>query len=357
MKLTKKLLTPAKFGLNTMKPMKSDEIVNAVIRKLISLDITPATKDAMKHMLKSSEEGIPKFDADFTGLTGADVGILTSDFGEICGAVYMLNSNMGYTAAKFPTSEAQRLVDYFLVKNRMDEGFSAKAGQGGAPAINVLEKKLQEIDMKSLSNNHKKALKTLQIISKETIYDGSLVAAEFLKLPGYDALLKILKRRELKTGYSAGIPQIQHLLNAIDSVGSYEKCLKQFDSFMKASDFRVGKDEKMISVFSGKASSRYKKWGLLHFPITSQVMSWLNDKNNKATEVLTMAANSLSVNQIYLDSEPNVTGNQKWFRGTLKYTVKTFSDAEFKFHSPSSTPNPVGNRIGIKMIKTPKKSS
>ena len=36
----------------------------------------------------------------------------------------------------------------------------------------------------------------------------------------------------------------------------------------------------------------------------------------------------------------------------LKYTVKTFSDGEFIFQSPSSTPYPVNNRIGFKMKKT-----
>jgi hypothetical protein len=71
-------------------------------------------------------------------------------------------------------------------------------------------------------------------------------------------------------------------------------------------------------------------------------MGWLNDPNNGAREVLTMAARTLTVNQIYLDYKA----------GNLAYTVHTFSDADFKFHSPSSTPNPVGNRIGMKMIKT-----
>jgi hypothetical protein len=81
------------------------------------------------------------------------------------------------------------------------------------------------------------------------------------------------------------------------------------------------------------------------------MMSWLNDPKNGATELLTMAARTLTVNQIYLDHVPQIGGPTKWKNGDLKYITKTFSGSNFKFHSPSSTPNPVGNRIGMKMIK------
>jgi hypothetical protein len=80
-------------------------------------------------------------------------------------------------------------------------------------------------------------------------------------------------------------------------------------------------------------------------------MSWLNNPANGATEILTLAARTLTVNQIYLDHTPPISGPAKWKSGNLNYIIKTFSDASFKFHSPSSTPNPVGNRIGMKMIK------
>lgn len=354
--MKKKLLTPAKFGLNTMKPLSSKSIATTVLGKLNKLDLTPAARNACKHMLQNSISGKETFKSEFSGLTGADIGVLTSDFGEVTGAVYMLNSGKGYTAAKFPTSEAQRLVDYYLVKDGIDEKFSAKAGQGGAPSINALEQTLNSMNPRSLTRKQQKALKVLQIINEQSIYDGVLMAAEYLDLPGYKALISLMKEKKLKTGYSngSGIPKIENLMQAIDSCGKFDACMKEFKPLFEAAEFQLGGDageKKMRSVFAGTAGTRYKKWGLLHFPITSQVMGWLNDPANGATEILTLAARTLTVNQIYLDHTPAISGPVKWKSGNLNYIIKTFSNANFKFHSPSSTPNPVGNRIGMKMIK------
>jgi len=354
MSIKKKLLTPAKFGLNTMKPLSSSAIISSVKNKINSLPISPAAKNACRDMISKSASGKQSFPSDFSGLTGADIGVLTSDFGEVTGAIYMLNSGKGYEFAKFPTSEAQRLVDYYLVKDNIDEKFSAKAGVGGAPSITALEKALNGMDVAKLSKKHKTALKVLQIINKESVYSGVLIAAEYLKLPGYNELIKIMKRKDLKTGYSGGVPTQENLIRAIDSCGKFDNCMKEFRSLFKAANFELGGqagEAKMRSVFAGTAGTRYKKWGLIHFPITSEMMSWLNDPSNGATEILTMAARTLSVNQIYLDHFPQISGPVKWKSGDLKYIIKTFSDSNFKFHSPSSTPNPVGNRIGMKMIK------
>ena len=354
MAIKKKLLTPAKFGLNTMKPLTSAEIATRVKKQINSLPISPAAKIACRELVNNSLLGKSSFDAKFNGLTGADIGIITSDFGEVTGAIYMLNSGSGYTAAKFPISEAERLVDYYLVKDNVDVKFSAKAGVGGAPSITALEETLKTMSLDGLSRKQQKALKVLQIINSESVYSGVLSAASYLKLPGYDALINTVKRKDLKTGYMTGIPQVEHLNRAIDACGSFKSCMKQFKPLFEAADFQLGGttgENKMKSVFTGTAGTRYKKWGLLHFPITSEVMAWLNNTTNGATEVLTLAARTLSVNQIYLDHVPTISGPTKWKSGELKYIVKTFSDANFKFHSPSSTPNPVGNRIGMKMIK------
>ena len=353
MELTKKLLTPVKFGLNTMKPMDSAAIVRIVTAKTKSLKLAPKIKNAMMHMLENSAAGASSFASDFSGLTGADIGILTSDFGEVTGAVYMLNAGKGYTAAKFPKSEAQSLVDYYLVnEDKFDEPFSAKAGKGGAPSIAAIEDILVKYSVNGVLNKRfTQAVKTIQIINKNSIFDGVLMAAADLKLPGYMALIDILRDKKLNTGYTSGIPKLEHLTKAIDAVGSFDACMKRFKPLFSAADFQLGNERKMREVFAGNAGSRYKKWGLLHFPITSEMMSWLNNPKNKAIDLLTFAARGLSVDQIYLDHTPELNGQAKWKSGKLKYTIKDFSTADFYFRSPSSTPNPVGNRIGFTMKK------
>jgi hypothetical protein len=354
MSIKKKFLTPSKFGLNTMKPLSSDQIVRTVMRKLDALDLKPVVREACKQIIKECEKGISSFPAPFEGLSGSDIGIITSDFGEVAGAVYMLNANKGFDKAKFPISEAERLVDYYLVQNNVDIKVSAKAGVGGAPSISAVEETLKNIDPNALSLKQKKALQVLNIIIKGTVYSSPLEAAEYLDLSGYKKLTQILKNKNLKSGYSNGIPKIENLSKAIESVGGFDACMKEFAPLFAAADFKLGGsagETKMKSVFAGTSGTRYKKWGLMHFPITSEVMRWLNDDANGATEVLTIAAKTISVTQIYLDHTPKVTGTTKWKSGNLTFKTVVFSEARFKFHSPSSTPNPVGNRIGMKMIK------
>jgi hypothetical protein len=348
MTIKKKLLTPSKFNLNTMKPMTSAQIEAAVTKRIKTLDLTPAAKAACNYIITQSIAGKQSFPGKFEGLTQQDIGVITSDFGEVAGALYMLNSKQKYTHAKFPIDENERLVDYYLVRDGIDEKISAKAGEGGAPAITAVEKALDDMDPKALTPKLKKALHVLQLISKGTVYGGVLQVAQYLKMPGYLALVSLLTKKELKTGYTntTKIPDQEYLIKAVDAMGSFDSAMKICKPLFAAANFTLGGADKMKSVFAGTASSRYKKWGMVHFPITSEVMGWLNDTNNGATEILTMAARTLTVNQIYLDYK----------NGNLTYTVHTFSDADFKFHSPSSTPNPVGNRIGMKMIKSAAKS-
>jgi len=348
MTIKKKLLTPSKFNLNTMEPLTSAQIQAVVSKRIKTLDLTPAAKEACQYIIKQSVSGSKSFAANFPGLTAQDMGVITSDFGEVSGSLYMLNSKQGYTHAKFPTDENQRLVDYYLVRDGIDEKVSAKAGAGGAPAITAVEKAFNDMDETKLSAKNKKALKVLQMISKGTLYGGVLEVAKFLKLPGYTALVAIVSKPSLKTGYTGGgIPPQDSLIKASDNIGSFANAMKQFKPLFTAAKFEIGGMDKMESVFAGTAGSRYKKWGILHFPITSEVMGWLNDTKNGATDILTMAARTLTVNQIYLDYKSNM----------LTYSIHTFSDADFKFHSPSGTPNPVGNRIGMKMIKTSTKTT
>lgn len=356
MAIMQKLLTPSKFGLNTMKRLTSDDICVVVSKGLTNLvtnkRLTPAAKAACEYIIEKSISGSNSFTANFPKVTPQDMGVITSDFGEVSGSLYMLNSKKGYTHAKFPISENQRLVDYYLVKDDIDEMVSAKQGAGGAPAITAVEKAFNAMDPNTLSEENKKALKVLQMISKGTLYGGVLEVAKYLELPGYMALIAIVSKPSLRTGYTgSGIPTQESLIEASDNVGGFVDAMKKFKPLFTAAKFEIGSMDKMKSVFAGTAGSRYKRWGILHFPITSEVMSWLNDTNNGATDILTIAARTFIINQIYLDYKfkkqtPNFT---------FTYTTYMFSNASFKFHSPSSTPNPVGNRIGMKMIKAPLK--
>jgi hypothetical protein len=64
-----------------------------------------------------------------------------------------------------------------------------------------------------------------------------------------------------------------------------------------------------------------------------------------------MAARLKDIDQVYLDR----LGSDKSPRG-FKFSVVSFSDAKFKFESPSSSVYPTNNRIGFKLIKSSHKT-
>lgn len=357
MQVTDKQLVPNKFGLDDT-PIELASLVKKVTAKLDILkkqkEITPAVYDACLYLIDNSAKGSSRFSAQYTGLTEKEYLIILKDFGEISGAIYMLKHGPDYRAVKFPTAANERLIDYTLVKtDGFEEKFSAKQGEGGKPSVTSVMPIISELEKSNkLSPRLKKAAQVLMHISTEEkngLYFGPLRAAVFLKLPGYIELLNLLKTLKVSnqtTLSQATIPSPDDLLDAVNRCGTYKSCLEKMDKFFVASGYKANLNEAVTKrLIETPREGKEKKWGILHYPVTAELVKWLNDPSNGATELLTQAANSLTVTQIYLD-----------LRGSnLEYTVKGFSDAQFEFGSPSSAPRPTNNRIGFKMKKAARK--
>jgi hypothetical protein len=375
--LAKKQLTPNQFGLN-MTPVDAATLLRRVNSTLKSM----VTRGKMSNnvfmicdeIMKLSNKGMKSFNIAFSELvTPQEVGIIVSDFGEVSGALYMLKySGTPYVKVKFPVIANEKLIDYILIdKEGFEHPFSAKAGAGGKPSITAVTPNIRT--MKALKGKPKKAAEVILAIGVEEknekggstgtdLFKGPLLAADILgkEIPAYDKLLEVLKNPKLKTGYSSGVPTSEHLDKAMSNAGMYPACVEDyFKPFLNAAK-QLGfelKDETSVKRainlspynLPGGKPHRDKRWGLLHYPITANLISWLNKEENEATKLLSKAANSMTVTQIYLDVMPKNKPT------SCVYTVKGFSDAKFQFGSPSSTPNPVGNRIGLTMIKEPKK--
>ena len=374
--LAKKQLTPNQFGLN-MTPVDATTLLRRVNSTLKSM----VTRGKMSNnvfiiceeIMKLSNKGLKSFNIPFGDMvTPQEVGIIISDFGEVSGALYMLKySGTPYVKVKFPTIANEKLIDYILIdKEGFEHPFSAKAGAGGKPSITAVTPNIRT--MKTLKGKAKKAAEVILAIGVEEknakggstgtdLFKGPLLAADILgkEIPAYEKLLEVLKNPKLKTGYSSGIPTAEHLDKAMSNAGMYPACVENyFKPFLDAAK-QLGfelKDETSVKRainlspynLPGGKPHRDKRWGLLHYPITANLISWLNKEENEATKLLSKAANSITVTQIYLDVTPKNKPT------SCVYTVKGFSDAKFQFGSPSSTPNPVGNRIGLTMIKEPK---
>lgn len=343
--VTDKQLIPNKFGFNDT-PITLSKLDSTIRSKLKQMNLSNAAKEACIHILDSSVAGKQQFPAKSTGLTIQEYNIILKDFGELTGAAYLLKSeSKRYTHVKFPTGN-EKLIDYILVnKEGFDEKFSAKAGQGGKPSITsvmpVIEQLVRGGKLDEKFQTAAWVLHHLSTTETNGLYFGPLKAAEYLQTNGYKFLIKLLQSQQV---YTSGIPTPEQLDAAVARGGSYDGCMTLFNDFYTQSGYKNNMDATVTKrTIENPRAGKEKRWGVLHYPITAELVKWLNTDSNYAKELLTMAAQTLTVTQVYLDNKSN----------GLTYTVKGFSDAEFQFGSPSSVPRPTNNRIGFTMKKAP----
>ena len=345
--IAKKALTPTGLGFNSSTEYTAQRLYNESKAKIQKLKVTPAVKEACIYILDFSFKGKESFPKMFKGVSPEDIGIITSDLGEVSGSIYLMKRYpTKYKAVRFPSAN-EKLIDFILVSpDGSQERFSSKAGQGGKPSITsvmpIIEDKMKK---NKINSKYKKAAEVLSILSsneKDALYWGPLKAAKFLNTPGYNGLVKTLKKLKVKgSNNTASPPLAMQLDEAVGNAGSFKSCMVQFKDFFNASKYTEINLEVTKRLIENPRPGKEKRWGILHYPITAELIRWLNDDKNYAKELLTIAAKELSVTQIYMDVYAN----------EVKYTVKEFKEASFKFGSPSSAPRPTNNRIGFTMKK------
>jgi hypothetical protein len=343
-----KQLIPTAFGIADGNPITLNSLNTKVKTKLKSMGLTPAVVSACEYLYDQALAGKATFEAKPGTVNSKDYNIILKDFGEITGAVWLLTTNSSkYKAVKFPIGN-EKLIDYLLVtKNGLDEKFSAKKDQGGKPSIVSLMPIIEEMIRTSTNLDIKLAkpswvLYHLSTEEKNGLYFGPLKAAQYLNTPGWLALTKLLKHKDLKTGYTTGIPTQAQMETAVVNMGTYENVRKYTKEFYDATGYTSTINVEVSKRIMSKGYSRVH-YGLLHYPITAELVKWLNTDTSHAQTLLNLAANTLHIQQVYMDYKGS----------TIKYSVKAFSDAEFKFASPSSVPYPTNNRMGFTMNKSP----
>ena len=365
MTLTKKALTPKKFGLG-MKPVNADQLYRKISTILescskannssspISARVARLCLDILDCANKGDAECYPEKNIqDISQSDPTEFGIITSDFGEVAGALYYLRyKSSKFKAVKFPEEENEKLIDYILItSDGNDYPVSAKSGEGGKPSFTDLKSEFMLLESKNLiPKKYKEAYKILQILEKP-LFVGIVEAAECINGPGWKELVKILKNPKLKSGYTHGMPQMENFKDIMKDL-TYPECMKAPGNFRLLWDAVNSEEDKnaAIRTINDKTlgpGSRRKSWGILFHPLTIEIMKWLNDENNGGSELLTMAARMRNIDQVYLD----VLGSKNKVGG-FRFSIKSFSDAKFKFESPSSASYPLNNRIGFKLIKS-----
>lgn len=343
-----KQLIPTAFGIADGNEVTLNTLTTKVRSKLKTMGLSPAVVAACNYLYDQALTGKSTFPSNPGTLSKEDYNIILKDFGEITGAAWLLHTHsQKYRAVKFPIGN-EKLIDYILVtKQGLDEKFSAKAGQGGKPSITSLMPVIEEL-IRTSTNLDIKLAKPSWVIyhlsteEKNGLYWGPLKAAQHLNSPGWNALVKLLKNKDLRTGYVSGLPTQAQMEAAVVNMGTYENLRKYTKEFYDATGYTSTINVEVSKRIMGKDYHRVR-YGLLHYPITAEMVKWLNTSTNNAQTLLNMTANTLNIQQVYMD-----------LKGTsIVYSVKAFSDAEFKFGSPSSVPYPTNNRMGFTMNKSP----
>mgnify|MGYP003327683468 CR=1 FL=1 len=320
-----KELIPATFGLAD-KTLTHDQLITATEKALSKLSIDKEVKKFCRKLFNAEE---PTFTIS-SSLSDVDIKIILKDFGEIAAAAYLLFTNPAYDSVTFPKANLP-LIDFILnYPNGEIENFSVKSNKGSKPTISSLIGELDKLsEVEDLTTGEKRSLAVIKIINGDSLYEGPLKAAKYLKTPGYLALIELLSKYKAHSGsVSDDIPSKEALQSILYNMnGTKKKAILEFYS-------KAG--------FKPTEKSMMTNWGSLHYPITSELVKWLNADVNGATRLITLAANRLSVSQIYVDK----LGKEKY-----GYIIKPFKEAKFKFGSPSSIRYPLNNRIGFTMIK------
>ena len=369
--LTKKALTPKKFGLG-MSPVSAERLYLKVSNQLknwskpnnanspISARVANLCLDILDGANKAKDSFNPaeSIQAIAQG-DNTEFGIVTSDFGEIAGALYYLRLKpTEFKGVKFPEEENEKLIDYILItSDDTDFPVSAKSGEGGKPSFTDLKGEFMLLESKNMiPKKYKKAYKVLEILEKP-LFEGVVEAAEYIDGRGWQELVKILNvNKKSMTGYTGGKPTMKNLEDIMKTM-IYPNCMEKTPGNFRRLWNAVGSKEKestgeIINNKTLKPGDRKKSWGILFHPLTIEIMKWLNDEKNGGSELLTMAARMRNIDQVYLD----VLGSKEKPNG-FRFSIKSFSDAKFKFESPSSSSYPIINRIGFKLIKSSTKQS
>lgn len=321
-----KELIPANFDL-AGKVLTLKEIRSTTIKKLNSLAIEEEVKEFCRNLIDTAKE--LNFDI-VSSLSDTDIRIILKDFGEITSAIHLLTNNPEFLSVTFPKANLP-LVDFFITTNEgLELSYSVKSNKGSKPTITSLQNELEKLkDEGNLSSNHEQASDVIGILSQGSLFGGPLNAAKYLKTPGYKSLIELLSKYKLHSGsLTDDIPKKEDLQNFFTNMNDEKK--KDLLNYFADANFKSS--EKSILTI----------WGALHYPITSELIRWLNSSQSEARELITLAANALSVNQIYLD---------KVGKSSYRYIIKAFKESQFKFGTPSSIRYPLNNRIGFEMVK------
>jgi hypothetical protein len=342
---TSKILTPTGLGLPptylnkgqlvefTKKAVRSKFSDQEVIVGLLTSMVDDVAGHSSKHNFESAghvdsfEETI-KYSPNTAGFVAkfdpSDLNTVGKDFGEILGAIYMMNACGYEKGVEFPTGN-NPLVDFYID----GYGVSSKYKSGAAPTLTGI---IKNVDSDQLTTQAQRELwQIFNTVESNKVSAGYLAISQLLNLPGYQKLVEITKEKNVTT---------ESLNKFITDI-----LAKDPDSFMQVFDgfySTIGRYPQGKSVEWNKIKST-KLYGAIIGPMSYHVTDYLNS-NGTYQASLTELLSKLEVKQLYLDFAPK--------KQEMMLHLKSFSTegVKFTFEAPNqSVYSPDNGKLGFKM--------
>ena len=354
-----KEFTPDKLDLGGMQFSDINQAINFISDKLDKKypddqynDIKKFLSDFFKNIfgtglsLKINE----KFTKTFKGPDDYDIGngdlkILSKNFGEIIGALYILKTNKKIQKIYFPENISEGLYDFIGIDDRgVQTYFSSKAGGGSSTSLENLNFIMKQFKDNSLVLKHKNEMETINSLMNDKGRTTIKNIIEFFKNNFPEKVSTILNILS-STGIS---------ITKMD-VGSLDKWFLEVQSKTKSKKFiyimekiytevlgdagRVPRSTKAVLEFMHKSKRKTFNAGYLIYPMGSYIVSFLNSNDKYVTALNLITGFGSYISQVNVDIGKN----------EMKIGISTFSKSEFRFSYNGMSKSPGNRPIGFKM--------
>lgn len=372
----KKDLSPDKLGLTKNEYSTVDQLVGLANGAVSHTKLPDNYKQFLNELMQkiATQSSYSKYESmtklvesnatDFTVNLGEDLvakysidtvsmNNIANDFGEILGGIFLFSmvKNVG-VGVSYPTQSNAALVDF------MFDGWkvSSKAGKrGGVPSIGALAHAVlhayRQGDISVNPNELELIQSVFEVLENPTKYfkesDAKRISdvySTFVALAnkyligdgaGYDFILK-------SSGLNATTFTRKAICEFLDK--SYEdgtlwSVLGEY--FKKTNTTPRGFENENNAMKSyQKIMGDDNRFGIIFYPLTKEVVEELNARYDK--DLSTLVNQVSTVQQLYLITAPKST--------YVKFKIKSFDTANFKFVAGASAPTPLNKNIAIESL-------
>ena len=293
-----------------------------------------------------------KFTRTFKASNNYDIGdgdlkILSKNFGEVIGALYILKTNKKIQKIHFPENISEGLYDFVGIDGRgVQTYYSSKAGGGSSTSLenlNFIMKHFKDNSLVIKYKNEMEVINSLMNVKGRTTIKNII---EFFK-KNFPVKVSNILNIMSSTGILITNLDIKSLDNWFLEVQSKVKS-KNFISIMEkiytevlGDTGRVPRSTKTVLEFMHKSKRKTFNAGYLIYPMGSYIVSFLNSDEGyiKALNLITGFGSYIS--QVNVDLN-NIE---------MKIVITTFSKSKFKFSYNGMSKSPGNRPIGFMMKK------